>query len=316
MAHRTVFEIAYEGPAVDDGIMDVRELAPSLLALGNLAENSNRVIGDPDAQIKVVVKSSFKKGSFQITLELIHTISDQLKILLELQKATNPTQTILSYLGFIYLTSGIGVSLLKLLKYLKGRPINSATILENGKVRLEITGENGKFDYIEVEEETVKLYRDRAVREDLSKVLSPLEKEGIDKFSVRNGEEVVESIAKEERSYFEIKENTQDEQSTTSLRKAFVNLIEVAFEENLKWRLFDGDNKFYASIADESFLNEMETGKSFRKGDTLEVELETTQIVTPKGIKNDHKVLKVLKHISRPQQISMPFTNGERKKTD
>lgn len=314
MAHRTVFEIAYEGPAVDDGIMDVRELAPSLLALGNLAENANKAIGDPDAQVKVFVKSSFKKGSFKITLEMIHTLSEQLKILLELQKAADPTQTILTYLGFISVSAGIGASLLKLLKYLKGRPINNATVLDNGKVRLEITGENGNFDYIEVEEETVKLYRDRAVRENLSKVLSPLEKEGIDKFSVREGEEVVESVGKKELPYFDIPENTQDDQVTTSSRKAFVNLIEVAFEDNLKWRLSDGENKFYASIADESFLNEMETGKSFRKGDILEIELETTQIATPKGIKNDHKVLKVLNHVSRPQQISIPFTNGDEKK--
>jgi len=50
----------------------------------------------------------------------------------------------------------------------------------------------------------------------------------------------------------------------------------------------------YATIADNDFLREMEHGKAFAKGDILEVELETTQIATSKGIKNDHRVLKVI----------------------
>jgi hypothetical protein len=43
------------------------------------------------------------------------------------------------------------------------------------------------------------------------------------------------------------------------------------------------------------------------KGDTLEVELETTQVATSKGIKNEHRVL----HLSRPQQISLPFEDDQ-----
>ena len=308
--HRTVFEIAYEGSAVDNGTMDVRELAPSLLALGDLVENANKVIGDSDAQVKVVVKTGFKRGSFQIVLEMVHTLAEQIKLLIELPKSADPTAIVLASLGLISQSTKVGISLIKLLKHLRGRNIERATIIDNGNIRLEILGENGKFEYIEVDENTLKLYRDQRVRDNLNKVIKPLEQKGINKFSVREDDVTIESIEKNELPYFDTPDSSHEDHVTTSSRKAFVKLIEVAFEDNLKWRFSDGDNKFYASINDDHFLKEMEFGKSFRKGDTLEIELETTQVVTSNGIKNEHKVLKVMKHLSKPQQISIPFINN------
>jgi hypothetical protein len=89
----------------------------------------------------------------------------------------------------------------------------------------------------------------------------------------------------------------------------------VSFEEGLKWRFSDGDSKFYAAIADDAFLEQMDEGESFAKGDTLRIELETKQVVTQAGsIKNEHRVLKVISHVSRPQQLAFPFDNSEQPK--
>lgn len=303
MISRTKFEIAYEGPAVE-GAMDVRELAPALLALGDLIESANRVIGDPETHIKVVVRSSFEKGSFQITLELIQTITEQIKLFLEFQNTNAPSIKILTCIGFV---AGSGISLLKLIKHLRGRPIKKATILENGNVRLELEGENGQFEYIEVDEKVIRLYRDISVRQNLQKVLSPLEKEGIDGFSVRKNKEVIEKISKDEYDYYRAPDASGGEETNTHTRRCFVNIIEVAFEKGLKWRFSDGESKFAAIVDDKEFLEQVERGKKFAKGDVLEVELETTQVVTPFGIRNEHRVVKVFSHKSRPQQLSLPF---------
>lgn len=308
MAKRAVFEVAYEGPAVDEGVMDVRELAPALLALGDLVENTNQIIGDPETQVKVVVRASFEKGSFQISLELIYSITEQIRMFVQMQNASNLAEKILLLLGF---ASGGGLSLIKLIKYIRGRKINNATVLDNGNVRLELPGENGKFEYIEVHGDVIRLYRDVPVRESLYRVMSPLEKEGITGFSVRKGKNVIERVSKDEVPYYEVPDEPEVEQSTTSTRKVYAKLIEVAFEEGLKWRLSDGDNKFYATITDESFLHELDAGKSFSKGDILEVELETTQTATSKGIKNEHRVLKVINHITPPKQIPLPFDDEQ-----
>ncbi|MCR4441869.1 MAG: hypothetical protein NUV48_06910 [Peptococcaceae bacterium] len=306
MGQSAVFEVAYEGPAVVDGTMDVRELAPSLLALGNLIENVNRVIGDPEAQVKVVVKSSFQRGSFQITLEVIYKWVEQVKLLFDIGRAENLAETLLSATGF---AAFAGISLIELLQRLRGRKVKSATILENGNTRLELTGENGQFDCIGVQDKVIKLYRDRLVRENLRRLLKPLERQGVDGFSVRKGEKVVHRITRDEVGYYDVPEVPEQERTNVVTRKMYVNLVEVAFEEGLKWRLSDGDNKFYATIADESFLSQVDAGKSFKKGDVLEIEMETTQVATSRGgIKNEHRVLKVVKHLSRPEQIPL-FAN-------
>lgn len=304
MVNRVVFEIAYEGPAVDDGIMDVRELAPALLALGDLVERSNQVIGDPKTQTKVIVRSKFEKGSFQIVLELLYTVTEQIKLLFDIKNAINPAERLLAQLGFI---TGTGLSLMALIKLIKGRNIKNATVLQNGNVRLELVGDNGKFEYVEADKDVIRLYRDYSVRENLYRMLSPLKKEGITGFSARKGKQVVERVTKDEVGYYEVPDIVEEEQTVTSVRKAFVNLVEVAFEEGLKWRLSDGDNRFYATIKDEEFLRQINEGKSFTKGDVLEVELETVQVATPKGIRNEYHVLKVLRHLSQPQQIPLPF---------
>lgn len=309
--NRATFEIAYEGPAVDAGIMDVRELAPALLALGALVENSNRVIGDPNTEVKVVVRSGFESGSFKIGLEVIYNLVQQLKLLLDLNRTDNPAETLISLIGFASGTGLTGFSLMKLIKSIRGRPIKSATTLENGNVRLELSGENGRFDYIEVDEKVVRLYRDRSVRESLSQVIQPLKKEGITGFAVKKGKEIIERVTKDEIRYYDIPELPEEEQVITSRRRAFVRLIEIAFEENLKWRLSDGENKFYATIEDRDFLDQINKGKPFSKGDVLEVELETTQVASFKGIRNEYRVLKVIKHLSRPQQIPLPFDKQE-----
>lgn len=304
MASRAIFEVAYEGPAVDDGIMDVRELAPALLALGNVIESANKTIGDPEAQIKVAVRASFEKGSFQISLELIYKLTDQVKLFLDMQNPGDLADKLLALIGFV---SGTGISLIELIKLIKDRKIKNAIILENGNIRIELPSDDQSVECIEIDEKVARLYRSRPVRDNLRQALSPLEKEGINGFSIRKKKEVVARISKEDVSYFEVPDELEAQQSTTSIRKAFVNLIEVAFEEGLKWRFFDGENKFYASIQDDTFIGQMESGKKFAKGDILEVELETTQTATSKGIKNEHKILRVINHISKPEQQLLPF---------
>ncbi|MHB8917057.1 MAG: hypothetical protein ACYC4H_03475 [Desulfocucumaceae bacterium] len=216
--------------------MDVRELAPALLALGNLVENTNKAIGESEAKVKVVVRSSFEKGSFQVSLELIYSLTEQIRLLLDFQKSDILANQLLCLIGF---TTGMGISLIKLIKWVRGRPINSATVLENGDIRLELTGDNGQFDCIEVNEKVIRLFRDRTIRENLRQVLSPLEKEGINGFSVRRGKDEIESISKSEATYYQVPDEPEKEQSTTSIRVAYVNLVEIAFEEGLKWRLSD-----------------------------------------------------------------------------
>jgi hypothetical protein len=66
---RASFTIAYDGPALRDGAMDVRDLAPALLAVGQLFDAANTVLNQNEARVNVNVTAT-GDGSFEIFFEV------------------------------------------------------------------------------------------------------------------------------------------------------------------------------------------------------------------------------------------------------
>ena len=66
---RAQFEIAFEGEPFEGGEIDVRDLAPALLALGNLLQACNRALNAdrPDAKLRVAATAD---GSFKAVLNV------------------------------------------------------------------------------------------------------------------------------------------------------------------------------------------------------------------------------------------------------
>lgn len=75
MADEIHFQIAYDGEILRDNSMEVRYLAPALLSLGQLFEESNRALNQDKATVhlKVIAKSP---GSFAIDFSLYQQAID------------------------------------------------------------------------------------------------------------------------------------------------------------------------------------------------------------------------------------------------
>ncbi|HML33883.1 hypothetical protein [Sporomusa sphaeroides] len=299
-------KIAYAGSAVDNGVMDIKDLAPALLSLGQLIEEANRTLNGNDAQIRVLVKSDIRRGSFELNLDVIQNLSDQVKLLLGMTKNIDLNEL----LNSIGLAAGIsGFTLLELIKKLKGKKPKSATIIENGSVRIEINGDSN-HEYIEVKENVVKLYKSLIVRQKIEETLKPLEKHGIDRFEVRNvnnnsEKEVIASVGKTDLDYFIAPEAVESE-AVISERRALLRIANLSFDESNKWRLDDGDCKLWATITDISFLDQVDNREiGFAKGDTLEVNLKTTQTIGTKGLKTEHEITQVIKVHPKPSQLPL-----------
>lgn len=297
--------IAYTGALVDDGIMDVSDLGPALIALGKLVNSSNEVLNNDNSSIAVKVNADFQKGSFEITFECIRTFVDQVASLFT---GTTDIDNILKYLG---LANTLGMpTLADLIKWAYKKTIVRATNNSDGTVTLTDESQTS----ITVHANVVNIYQSPKVRESYAELVNPVKREGIDSFEVRDYSEkeriVVRNIDKDDVDSFEFDIATAEskERELVQASDQWVKLLKVDFE-NLKWRLQSGENKYYATIADEEFSNHVANGDiSFTNGDSLLVRLEQTQTIKSDGtIRNEYRILKVLEIQKRPKPIPLPF---------
>ena len=62
--------IKYEGSDFEKGKIDIKDFAPSLLALGSILEEANKVINGDKAEFKTFISSDFENKCFKCKLSL------------------------------------------------------------------------------------------------------------------------------------------------------------------------------------------------------------------------------------------------------
>lgn len=302
------FNVLYDGPALTGSEMDVRELAPALLALGDLLEEANGVINHGRARISVQVKASFKTGCFGIELDVVQSLLQHAQSLFA-HEAVATAKELLEWLGLIEdhagkLGIGGGFGLIWLIKKIRGRHIDRVVLMDNGKVKLVLDNE-----LIETEQHVLELYRQFKIRSALEALLKPLDSDGIDTFAVTDLKQSTRfiEVGKSERQYFKTPEQEaellSDDESEVNLQ-----IVSISFQDGNKWRFNDGASVFYADMLDEGFAAQVAASTaSFSKGDILKVRLRRVQSLAGQAFKTEYSVLEVLEHRRAAAQLRMNF---------
>lgn len=262
--------LVFDGASVDNGEIDVQDLAPALLAMGELIQAANYEINGQKAQISLKVKAT-AEGSFEVDLTLVQSLMESAKVLFHFSEenkdgiaAANDLVDLLFKIvgGTVGATATIGGGLFALIKYLKSRKPDK--IEESGSnVHVHI-GDN----YFITSPQTIQLAESVSVREQAKRSIAALSKSGIDKIKVKRPDHSDLEISKGEVGYFEyeeIEEELADETRTMTLQ-----IISLSFKEDNKWRVTDGGDPFSATIEDTSFINKIAHNEvAFSKGDYL-----------------------------------------------
>jgi hypothetical protein len=302
--------IAYDGPIISEGEMDVRDLAPALIAFADLVEHASSVIGN-EHKIKVMLnQDSIKKGSFDITLLLDINILEQAQLFMGMAK-NNGIDDLMTILGWFGGPTIICGGIFSLIKKIRGRKLKDIRHVDDKNA--EIVLNDG--DVIPVPNGILKVFLDVDCRVSIEKIVEPLKRPGIDKFELRDvadqgNKEPLETIDKKMVYAFAAPDSAgpDDEDMKPSPEQEMLAKIVSLNFANGKWKLTDGTNNFWASIQDEEFNNKIERGEiSFTNGDMLHVRFYLQQTVKQGSLSTEHIVTKVLELRKAPKQIKLDF---------
>ncbi len=298
------FRVTYDGPALASHEMDVRELAPALLAAGDLLDAATRVLNGERVKPQINVRASFKTGSFGIDFALATDWLLKVRDIFAADSASAVANA-LEILGALGLVAWQGRrGLVGALLWLRGRRIEKVEAVA-GQVRLIVAGES-----LEIERAVLALLRDLAVREALDKLLSPLDREGIDTFATGTDGTIETRITRAERDWFRAPEPA-DDLLLDEERKMVFSIVSLAFREEHKWRLFDGAATVYAAMADADFLARVDRNvETFTKGDLLICRVRVRQWQTASGARTEYEVTRVMEHRSGARQLPLPIEDA------
>ena len=138
-------------------------------------------------------------------------------------------------------------------------------------------------------------------------MVKPVKEPGIDRFMLREAGRTIQEVTKSDVEAFDVPEY-QDLLLDEERRHAF-SIVSLAFKENNKWRLTDGQNTFSVWMKDDAFQRRVDNNDiAFAKGDVLVCDLRTIQWQVEDGVKSEYEVIKVVTH--RPaRQLSFFYEN-------
>lgn len=302
MSKSVHFSIKYDGPALAGHQMDVRELAPALIALSELLEQANKAAFPDAAEVRVNIQGNFKGGSFGVDLVAMQTIAQQLVSMFSGPEAT-AAANLFAILGGIGLLGPGG--LISVIKWLRGRK-PSAIRFEGDKTVFELRDVE-TVETFEVDLIAGKLYQSRIVRQSLAKVIKPLERDGVDVFACGLDGKTHAVVTKQDVSAFMLSASAADVVSDTLNEGVLLQIESAVFKDDNKWRFSDGSTPFFAEITDQKFLARINSGdERFGKGDVLIVDLRRIQSISDAGLKLEYVIDKVSEHRAPLQGSLIP----------
>ena len=299
----------------DVGEIDVFELAPTLLSLGQLIQEANRTLYPQGQEIAVNVKP-FKQGSFIVDIVLFPT---HLQQLIDLIQHTSPEQVkhLLQSLGFI--AGGLGtasVSVLGAIKLLKGK-VQKVEELKPGEFRY-----SSDDNSVTVGKDIHNLIQNSTITQNIFNVFGkPLEKENVDYIdSYLKGEKEQTKVEITKDDAPAIKEfvasvgkllpaEQGEEIVKENVTTMFLNPKRGAFEgDGMQWSFHKGSEVITATIKDPVFLNQVASGEIRpNHHDLMEVQIVEKQRVIGTEVKAPvYEIPKVIKYtVGGPAQQSL-----------
>lgn len=290
------FVLRFAGEAVDEGRIDAKDLASSLLGMADLL----RVVQAKDAELAdeepiTLQVAATDDGSFdvQLILSALGNIWEVVRNVL-----TTDDVTAVANLGALLALAREVVDQLRQngsKKVRKWEETDADTVL--------VTFTDGTT--AAMGSRTFLVWEDRRAREAAQDLVQPLEREGVDLMEIKPsfGAPPQVTVRKDEVSNFDVPpqeaEHLDDEVDDT-----WLTLVNVGLTGGKKWRFYDGEREFNAQIEDADFLKAiLDRIINFSSGDEARATVRRERYRTAKQIRSRYFVERITR-VRRPGETA------------
>ncbi|HKG38904.1 MAG TPA: hypothetical protein VKB25_07930 [Conexibacter sp.] len=292
---QTEFGVKYDGPALTDGVMDVRDLAPSLLALGEMFTTASKILHPDREPVSLNIKAT-SEGSFDVIVML------QAGGLWDHFVDVFSGDTMSALVNLENLIIGTGTGVLWSIRRFHGRVVRKREVIAPGRTRVELDDSSA----VEVPDDLLMLHEHVEMRKTTRKFIEPLRRDGIDEIGFFSEEVTTVSIRRGDLRAFDVPEPEAVQVSRNKVNRT-LTIVSPVFKDGNKWLFSDGDGgSFYAAILDDGFRSRVNASvERFGHGDMLKATVLTTQTRRGNVLSAEHEIVKVIEHTRAQTQI--PF---------
>lgn len=309
----TTFGVKYEGPVLADGRMAVRDLAPALLALGELFTEASNTL-HPDRPPVTLDIHATHEGSFDIDL-ILHAVDGAWETTEQLFGSDGVSALVNLRDLILGGTGGGTIGLIEFIKWLRGRGVETAEPVDESSPQvatadpqaMKVTPVGGDGQALEIPYEVFRLHESVTIRTKAREIVKPVQRDGVDSFTAQRDEEVTVSVGKNDLPAFDAIEPVEDEEELPDTERAAIVQIS-GINWGGKWRFTEGaeESGFFATIGDTGFLENIQKGvEAFREGDVLECIVRTKQRKVGTQLRAEHEIVQVTKHIAATEQLNI-----------
>lgn len=288
------FRIKFEGQTHQ---IDANTFINYLLHFNTLVQEVNRELA-PERKIRVKI-NALEPGSFDVAIELQSYLLQAWSLL------TNEKNV--SYLNNIM---GIISGLIALKLFLKG-DAKPTTVVQSADGKITIVSPDGST--LVISAPIYNIYNtNTVVNQAIARQFETLEQDpNVEGVALSTGDKT--PIIEVPRAEFPAlaQEHEQEEAGIRhELRTTLLSIIKLSFDPKLKSDFIYMNIRISAYIKDKAFYDSVDQGKSFSKGDKLEVNLRVNlvhDVSIQEDIIKSYEILEVVRHIPRndPGQLQL-----------
>lgn len=280
--------LRYQGPAVEDGTMNVYDAAANMTAFSDFVVAAAQKIYGENVHIKAEV-TAFKHGSFgtDLLFEVVGAAAAMLPILPDIVSVATTVK-----------------ESLELYRFLKGEEPQKIESREDNSVN--VTNNSGNI--IVINRPSLQLTLDpKAGKATAQFIGEALSKAGVDSIDISSdGVKIAQATTNDAIYYHPIGD---EDTVTESVTRMGLVIEMLSFKDGNKWRMWNGAESLLYAMEDEDFVGRVNSGEAFRKGDILICEVRVKQTKAGGALKLQRAIIKVHDHKAGPDQP--PLISGD-----